>query len=66
MRHESFDAFWNSHGKVGPSGKAVASLEPEVRAQLQEHLRATMPAGPDGVIEYDDWVNAVKGRVAVS
>jgi ubiquinone/menaquinone biosynthesis C-methylase UbiE len=64
VRHESFDAFWNSNGKVGPSGKAVASLEPEVRAQLQEHLRATMPAGPDGGIEYDAWANAVKGRVA--
>jgi len=64
VRHESFDAFWNSNGKVGPSGKAVASLQPEVRARLQEHLRATMPASRDGVIEYDAWANAVKGRVA--
>ena len=64
VRHESFDAFWNSNGQVGPSGKAIASLEPELRARLREHLRATMPAGPDGVIEYDAWANAVKGRVA--
>ncbi len=66
VRHENFDAFWNSNGQVGPSGKAIASLQPETRARLREHLRATMPAGPDGVIEYDAWANAVKGRVAVS
>ena len=66
VRHESFDAFWNANGQVGPSGKAIASLQPEVRARLREHLRATMPGGPDGVIEYDAWANAVKGRVAGS
>ncbi len=65
VRHESFDAFWNANGQVGPSGKAVAALQPETRARLREHLRATMPAGPDGGIEFDAWANAVKGRVAV-
>ena len=64
VRHESFDAFWNSNGQVGPSGKAIASLQPEVRARLREHLRATMPAAPDGGIEFDALANAVKGRVA--
>jgi hypothetical protein len=64
VRHESFDAFWNANGKVGPSGKAIAALEPEVRARLREHLRATLPAAPDGGIEFDAWANAVKGRVA--
>ena len=62
VRHESFDAFWNSNGKEGPSGKAIAALQPEVRARLREHLRATMPAGPDGGIEFYAWANAVKGR----
>lgn len=62
VRHESFDAFWNSNGQVGPSGKAIASLQPETRARLREHLRATMPAGRDGAVEYDAWANAVKGR----
>ena len=66
VRHENFDAFWNSNGQVGPSGKAIASLQPETRARLREHLRATMAAGPDGGIEFDAWANAVKGRVAVS
>jgi ubiquinone/menaquinone biosynthesis C-methylase UbiE len=64
VRHENFDAFWNANGQVGPSGKAVAALEPEMRERLREHLRATMPAGPDGGIEFDSWANAVKGRVA--
>ncbi len=64
VRHESFDAFWNANGQVGPSGKAIASLQPEVRARLCEHLRATMPAAPDGGIEFYAWANAVKGRVA--
>ena len=64
VRHESFDAFWNANGQVGPSGKAIASLQPETRARLREHLRATMPASPDGGIEFHAWANAVKGRVA--
>ena len=64
VRHDNFDAFWNANGQVGPSGKAVAALEPEMRERLREHLRATMPAGPDGGIEFDSWANAVKGRVA--
>ena len=66
VRHENFDAFWNANGQVGPSGKAVAALEPEVRTRLREHLRATLPASPDGGIEFDAWANAVKGRVAGS
>ena len=64
VRHESFDAFWNANGQVGPSGKAIASLEPDTRERLREHLRATIPASPDGGIEFHAWANAVKGRVA--
>jgi len=64
VRHDNFDAFWNANGQVGPSGKAVAALEPEVRARLREHLRATMPADPDGGIEFYAFANAVKGRLA--
>jgi hypothetical protein len=58
-----FDDFWGTVSQpIGPHGKAIAAMAPEVRQQVRERLRERMPAA-DGRIEYEAFANAVKGRV---
>ncbi len=59
-----FADYWESSTvPVGPSGKALAALDPAEREKLKAQLRATLPIAADGTISYDAVANAVKGRV---
>lgn len=64
VSYDSFDDFWDSSGSGGATGMAIEALSPQMRARLQDHLRASLPTGPYGRIEFPIWANAVKGRVA--
>jgi hypothetical protein len=59
----SFDDFWESHSVVGPPGKFIGGLAPEVRAQLRARLQEQLPIGADGRIAYEAVANAMQGRV---
>ena len=47
VTHPSFEEWWEpyQHG-VGPAGQAVAALDPERRAQLEQVLRRNLGTGP--------------------
>ena len=58
----SFDDFWDSNTvPVGPAGKAVSELSPNLREQLKTRLRERLPIAADGTIAYEAFANAVKG-----
>jgi SAM-dependent methyltransferase len=59
----SFDDFWDSNSvPVGPAGKALADLTPDMREKLKARLREQLPVAADGSIAYEAFANAVKGR----
>jgi SAM-dependent methyltransferase len=59
----SFDDFWDSNSvPVGPAGKALADLSPDMREKLKARLREQLPVAADGSIAYEAFANAVKGR----
>jgi SAM-dependent methyltransferase len=64
VRYDGFDDFWGSCQNGGATGMAIEALSPQMRARLQDHLRASLPTGPYGRIDVPVWANAVKGRVA--
>jgi SAM-dependent methyltransferase len=64
VKYRDFDDFWESTTvPVGPHGKFIADLSPDVREKLRLRLREQLPAAPDGSISYEAFANAVKGRV---
>lgn len=59
-----FDDFWDSNTvPIGPQGKVIAGMSPDMREQLRERLRQDLPAASDGQIHYESFANAVRGRV---
>jgi len=61
--YANFDDFWISNTVgVGPLGKAIQDLSPDIRARLQSRLRDILTIGPDGRVTYEAFANAVKGR----
>ena len=57
------DDFWSSNSvPVGPQGKAIQNMTPDVREQLRACVREQLPAAADGRIAYESFANAVKGR----
>ena len=59
----SFDDFWDFNSvPVGPAGKALADLTPDMREKLKARLREQLPIAADGSIAYEAFANAVKGR----
>ena len=59
-----FDEFWSSiSAPVGPAGKAIAEMEPEVLEQLRTVLQKQVPIQADGRVVYQACANAIKGRV---
>jgi SAM-dependent methyltransferase len=59
----SFDDFWDSNSvPVGPAGKALADLTPDMREKLKARLREQLPVAADGSIAYEAFANAVKGH----
>jgi SAM-dependent methyltransferase len=60
-----FDDLWNSTTlDTGPAGRVLRSQPPEVLEKVRARLRELAPAGADGRIVREAFVNAVKGRVA--
>jgi SAM-dependent methyltransferase len=59
-----FDDFWSPFlGGQGPAPGYCLSLAEERRAQLRDHLRATLPTQPDGPIDLVARAWAVRGIV---
>ena len=48
---------------VGPQGKVIADMLPDMREQLRVRLREDLPATSDGQTVYESFANAVRGRV---
>ena len=64
VSYSGFDDFWDSNSPpIGPSGKAIHELSPEMRERFKDELRKHLPQGPDGRITYESFANAVKGIV---
>ena len=64
VRFANFDDFWDSNTvPVGPQGKVIAGMSPDMREQLRVRLREHLPATSDGQIVYESFANAVRGRV---
>ena len=64
VAYADFDDFWaSSSGPIGPSGKELAALSPDMIEQLKARLREELPIAADGSIAYEAFANAVKGRV---
>ena len=64
VRFANFDDFWDSNTvPVGPQGKVIAEMAPDVRDQLRTRLREQLPVTSDGRILYESFANAVRGRV---
>ena len=58
-----FDAFWDSMTlPVGPGGKAIAQMSPDMRQRLHRVLQEQMPADATGRVAYKAVASAVKGR----
>lgn len=58
----AFDNYWASllEGS-GPKGRYLAALSGDERAALREHLRASLPASPDGSITLAARAWAIRG-----
>ena len=64
VKYADFDDFWDSNTvPVGPQGKVIAGMLPDVREQLRVRLREQLPATSNGQILYESFANAVRGRV---
>jgi ubiquinone/menaquinone biosynthesis C-methylase UbiE len=61
--YPSFDDFWSSNtAPIGPQGKVISTLSPEIKEQLRNRVREQLPIAADGRIAYQAFANAVKGR----
>lgn len=62
-RFDGFEDFWTASTSGSTVKPAVAAMAPEVRAELQQRVRAYLTDLPGGGVSYDAFANAVKGRV---
>jgi hypothetical protein len=61
LEHPTFEEWWEPFTLgVGPAGGYVARLDPDRRAALREHCRASLPEAPF-VLEVQAW--AARGMV---
>lgn len=59
-----FDAFWQAQTpSYSPVTKSIAAMPAALRGRLIEALRANLPIGANGSIEYSARANAIKARV---
>jgi SAM-dependent methyltransferase len=59
-----FHDVWRSQTlNCGARATTVASLSRFQRAQVMDHLRASLPAGPTGAVSYSARAHAIKARV---
>jgi SAM-dependent methyltransferase len=63
-RFGDFDDYWRPFlGGQGPAPAYLATLDPEARSRLREHLRKTLPIAADGSLTLLARAMAVKGFV---
>jgi len=61
----SFEDFWEANDvPIGPSGNALHSMRPEIKARLKDAVRRQLPTAPSGEVCFEALANAVKGKVA--
>ena len=61
--YSDFDEFWDSNSvAIGPQGKLINGMSPQMRELLRTRLRDNLPITSDGRIVYEAFANAVKGR----
>ena len=59
-----FDAFWQAQTPgYSPIGRAIAAMTNTDRLRLIETVRAGLPVGPDGSIQYSARANAIKAHL---
>jgi ubiquinone/menaquinone biosynthesis C-methylase UbiE len=64
LPYSDFNDFWRAQTpSYSPTTKIVAAMTKSERVRLMEAVRAVLPVGPDGRIEYSARANAIKGRV---
>jgi ubiquinone/menaquinone biosynthesis C-methylase UbiE len=64
LSYSDFNDFWQAHTpSYSPTTKMIAAMTKSERARLMETVRAGLPVGPDGRIEYSARANAIKARV---
>lgn len=59
----SFDEYWATIVGWDAVGRTIATMSPAAIAQLQDRLRASLPADDHGRMTYSARANAVQGRV---
>jgi ubiquinone/menaquinone biosynthesis C-methylase UbiE len=64
ISYTDFDDFWDSNiVPIGPHGKLLQSLSPDLKEQLRQTLRQQLPIMADGRITYEAFSNAISGRL---
>lgn len=64
LAYADFEDFWSAQTPAyAPTTKVIASMKASARARLMRAVHASLPAGPNGSIEYFARANAVKARV---
>jgi ubiquinone/menaquinone biosynthesis C-methylase UbiE len=64
LRYSHFDDFWEAQTPAYlPTTKVIAGMTEDASARLREAVRAGLPVGPDGKIEYPARANAIKSHV---
>ncbi|HVJ43115.1 MAG TPA: methyltransferase domain-containing protein [Dongiaceae bacterium] len=62
--YADFEDFWTSNiVPIGPLGKLLADMSPDMKARLRQALQEQLPIGADGSIAYEAFANAVMGRM---
>ncbi len=62
--YANFDDFWKSNVVgVGPVGKTLHDMTPDMREQIRSRVRESLVTNSDGSVTYEAFANAVKGRV---
>ena len=61
--YADFDDFWRSNVVgVGPVGKALQEMTPNVREQIRSRVHESLTTNSDGTVTYEAFANAIKGR----
>ena len=64
LAYTNFEDFWKAQTPAyAPTTKVIASMKEGEQARLMRAVQASLPAGPNGSIEYFARANAVKARV---
>lgn len=65
LSYPDFDAFWVAQTpSYNPTTHIIDAMPAREREQLMERVRAALPTGPNGAVEYTACANAVKARAS--